>query len=404
MVDHVTLISDDKRLVLPLMPLSGMRLYLVDIESEQLTRQVLRVDHEGVVAVSANGLAQANIAVVATLTDIYVYSVRIDTGACTADKFAVPVYTTSCGDGCHVTTVSVEDDAEYIYVGCSDGALMVWRTEDWHYVGSAQMSDASLSRIVPMQYDEMVVVVSANNTLTVCNQRQLLATCAETSMFRRTSDVDMPSLSSHRRANAAAFVVPRGADANLLTTVDTDGYMRLWNVASFALLNQVSLPFPVTHSELTLTCGGTILVVLIRNASKGTRLMLCRVDAALELSCTTVEDVPGRIVAVALGVRDTDLFVASKTGDSLSVHHMILNDEDGRFKQESVITVKTAVVTDDVALKITANGRYAALRLGCSEKEVEIIVKSEKSNNLFISSGRQVPHANVQQIIFCRHV
>ena len=404
MVDHVTLISDDKRLVLPLMLQSGMRLDLVDIETEQLTRQVLRVDHEGVVAVSASGLAQENIAVVATLTDIYVYSVPIGADACNADKFADPVYTTSCGDGCHVTTVSVEDDAEYIYVGCSDGALMVWRTEDWYYVGLTQLSDASLSRISPTQYDEMVVVVSGSNTLTVCNQRQLLAACAETSACRKPSVIDMPALSSHRRANAAAFVVPRGADANLLITVDTDGYMRLWNVVSFVLLHQVALPFPVTHSELTLACGGTILVVFIRNVSKGTRLMLGHVDAALQLSCTTVEDVPGRIVAVALGVRDTDLFVASKTGDSLSLHHMILNDEGGRCQEESVITVKTAVVTDDVALKITTNGRYAALRLGCSEKEVEIIVKSEKSNNLFISSGRQVTHTNVDHIIFCRHV
>ena len=388
MVDHVTVVSDDKRLVLPLMLQSGMRLDLVDIESEQLTRQVLRVDHEDVIAVSVSGLAQANIAVVATLVDVYVYSVPIGADACNVDEVADPIYTISCGEGRHITAVSIEDDAQYIYVGCSNGVLMVWRTDDWHYVGSTQMSDASLSRIVPTQYDEMVVVVSANNTLTMCSHRQLLTACVETSTCRRPSDIEMPALSTHRRANAAAFVLPLGSDANLLVTVDMDGYMRMWNVSSFALLNQVTLPFPVTHSELTLACGGTILVVLIRNASKGTRLMLCHVDAALELSCTTVENVPGRIVAVALGIRDTNLFVASKTGDSLSVHQVILKDDDGPCKQKSVITVKTAVATDDVALKITANGRYAALRLGCSEKEAEIIVKSEKSNNLFISSGR----------------
>ena len=388
MVDHVALVNDDKRLLLPLALKPGVRMDFVDIESEQLERRTVRTEHSDAVAVSASGLAQANLVCVATLSGVLLYRVPVDSEASGASAIAEPVYTASCGEGRNVTAVSVEDDAEYLYVGCSDGSVMVWSTDGWHCVGSVQMSDAAVSRIVLTQYDEMVVVVSADGTIDVCNQRQLLAACTAPATDQQASTGDRDVLSSHRSATAAVVVMSRGGDTSLLATVDVDGYMRLWNIESFAVVGQCVLASSVTNSELTLACGGHILIALSRTASADAWLMLCCVTSALELTCTTVEDIPGRIMAVAIGIRDTDMFVASKTGDVLAVYHVVLDGSSGGYRQEGVVTAKSSVVTDDVALKITADGRYAVLRLGCSEKEIEIIVKAEKKNNLFVSSGK----------------
>ena len=194
-------------------------------------------------------------------------------------------------------------------------------------------------------------------------------------------------------------------------TAERNGIIRLWDIQTLRKVKQINLfdhekTEDIEYSKLMLINDGKHIVLFSRK-NKFVKLV--------DLNFGTVFDSPvtGEVLSICDGLTGVDIFVVAGSKSTTDVYNIAYDSSDFNKTTVKKYIIKSNLATStDIDMCKSSSGKLLLFKILCTSKEREIILKSEKLNNLFASLGMykfcaldlkssefQICHRNLTNII-----
>ncbi len=209
-------------------------------------------------------------------------------------------------------------------------------------------------------------------------KHQLPQTAESTELMIETS-----ARSHHMSRNQCSVTMAFSHDSGLLWTLETDGQLKAWDVETGILMRKGQCQGDGSwKDDLMIALGGTRLLHHSKTTATLTVYDLEAQSPAQLHHFTQVE-------AMLLG-RDLStiyLLKVQKQSNIPQYRLLQIDIQSGNVRSETKIQNSSILSGQGIQMSLTDSGQYIVLVITCSNKEREVIHKTEKKNNFRESTG-----------------
>ena len=277
-----------------------------------------------------------------------------------------------------VTCIGGDNDASLILLGESKGHLHVYYRKDstLKVIGQTKLSERPITSLHLNEEEEVLISVSGS-TIQLWDWR----------LLKRKCDVSNKSAGVTSGASLlnylSATVIVFSPDSKHLMTVSTSDKVKFWllhhqhSVAEFGQ--------KVDPKAVLWVCDGSVFLALDQQEHK---LLAWEISSGSKLD--VLKYLHGSILAMTKDPNSEEVYLLSDVEGKLCI--TVVDMADRKITQTIPLKQKFETASQ-IQLALSENRKYLFLIVPAAQKQLDILLQSEKKNNLYQSQGKYLFYA-----------